>query len=832
MDFDELEKRFYELKGKLTSGVISEEEFKAEIEKLRLEDSEGRLWMIGAQTGKWYYYDGSKWVPGQPPGVAAEKAAAPTCPQCGEPVEEGAIFCGNCGLRLAPPPPPEAPPPREKPLITAPPPPAPPPPPRRGLPRCLIFGGVGLVAVIALAICLGAGGYLYFTRGRAARVPTPFILALSPTPPMIIPTPGLTAADYLALADELASQNKFTEATANYQQVIALEPNNALAYAGWARALNFQGYLEWRPDLHEEAVAKALVATQLDPHNAEAFARLTRAYDWDEQYDKAVAAGQKAIELNPNYAEAHALLAEAYVDTDNMVQAEVEVQQALQLDPDNAEAHRTMGFIYFLREEDEAAAAEFEMAMKSEPNLALRHYELASQYRGLGDYNLAITGYKRAIALYPQAAVAYGGLGLTYQDQERYAEAIPYYQQAIVINDEYVDSHWRLGQCYTALEEWEQAIAAYQQVVALEPEADNAYANMAWAYYELGEYSAATTAAQKALELNPENEVAQEVLAGLEVAVTTPPATSTPIVMVVTPTPKPGTPTPTPTPKPIATPTPQLTGKIAFTVFDLTYKRYTVYSVNADGSGRRLVAEQVRQPSFRPDGKEIVAKGDRQPEERLVLMNSDGSGGRVVPFSAVEDMHPNFSPEGDRLLFGSTRHGDRAPRIYVMALGAEPRPLNYGAADVLGRYPSWLPDGRIVFNSCDYWATTTKCGLYIINASGGIPTRITTGADDTAPTAHGDKIAFMCFKNANWEVCSVSVAGGETKNLTNNPAKDGLPAWSPDGGHIAFVTDRSGQWELWVMNADGSGQRKLLALDGGYGTGLWDWTLERVTWAP
>jgi Tol biopolymer transport system component len=35
------------------------------------------------------------------------------------------------------------------------------------------------------------------------------------------------------------------------------------------------------------------------------------------------------------------------------------------------------------------------------------------------------------------------------------------------------------------------------------------------------------------------------------------------------------------------------------------------------------------------------------------------------------------------------------------------------------------------------------------------------------------------------------------------------PTWSPDGQHLAFLTDRRGQWEIWIMNADGSNQRPM-----------------------
>ena len=50
---------------------------------------------------------------------------------------------------------------------------------------------------------------------------------------------------------------------------------------------------------------------------------------------------------------------------------------------------------------------------------------------------------------------------------------------------------------------------------------------------------------------------------------------------------------------------------------------------------------------------------------------------------------------------------------------------------------------------------------------------------------------------------------GEAPNSHNNVS----PAWSPDGSQIAFFTDRTGQWEIWVMNADGTNQRPLFSPD-------------------
>ena len=69
-------------------------------------------------------------------------------------------------------------------------------------------------------------------------------------------------------------------------------------------------------------------------------------------------------------------------------------------------------------------------------------------------------------------------------------------------------------------------------------------------------------------------------------------------------------------------------------------------------------------------------------------------------------------------------------------------------------------------------------------------------------------IAFVSSRDGNPEIYTINTDGTNLTRLTNNPAIDEEPAWSPDGKRIAFVSSRSGDSELYVMNADGSDVRR------------------------
>jgi Tol biopolymer transport system component/serine/threonine protein kinase len=88
------------------------------------------------------------------------------------------------------------------------------------------------------------------------------------------------------------------------------------------------------------------------------------------------------------------------------------------------------------------------------------------------------------------------------------------------------------------------------------------------------------------------------------------------------------------------------------------------------------------------------------------------------------------------------------------------------------------------------------------------PTAPATPAPTALPNPIG-KLAFDSQRDGHWEVCTMNADGSGLVNLTNHPAEDGDPSWSPDGQRIAFDTDRDGNWEIYAMNAEGSGATRL-----------------------
>ena len=103
--------------------------------------------------------------------------------------------------------------------------------------------------------------------------------------------------------------------------------------------------------------------------------------------------------------------------------------------------------------------------------------------------------------------------------------------------------------------------------------------------------------------------------------------------------------------------------------------------------------------------------------------------------------------------------------------------------------------------------------IYVMNTDGTSQTRLTNNpAWDTSPvwSPDGTKIAFYSDSDGNYEIYVMNADGTSPTRLTNNPAWDADPVWSPDGTKIAFSSDREGNYEIYIMNADGTSPTRII----------------------
>jgi tetratricopeptide (TPR) repeat protein/pSer/pThr/pTyr-binding forkhead associated (FHA) protein len=546
----------------------------------------------------------------------------------------------------------------------------------------------------------------------------------------------------------------------------------------------------------------------------------------DNLPDQALLHARRAGELAPDDPEVATVLARAYAAMQDPEQALAWARRAVAYGADDSEAYVALAHAYRLAGQPEEAVAAGNAALEKETDSAQAHSIRGWLHQEVEeDTGQAIDELQTAIELQPELWLWHHELGLLLIEAGAYDEAIVSLTGAMEQRPK-AGTLTALGLAHFQLGQYEQAGSFLDQALAAGAWDAKTYALLALLSARQGRCQEARNYYDQALAQEPEQSLAlqaQEICPGSQSSAS-----------------------PTATAGDGQAPSAQvLSGRIAFPVWNRAQGHYDVYLAQIDGSDRQLVAEQVHQPAFRPGGDWLAVNGERPQEMNLLIVRPDGSELQEVS-AYIEDSLPAWSPDGQGLALSSTRHPDRQSRVYIIDTvqfggeRAEGRILQSDLYEVLGDRPAWLPalaDGssgeRIVYNSCDHTTTPAHCGLFVIAAGPGrqTPVALTGHPSDTAPAVRGDRIIFMSNRDGNWEIYIIDADGSNLQRLTHNTANDGLPVWSPTGsGMIAFVSDQGGAWAVWAIEPDGSNRRKLFDLGGG---GLaFDWQHERISWGP
>jgi len=216
-----------------------------------------------------------------------------------------------------------------------------------------------------------------------------------------------------------------------------------------------------------------------------------------------------------------------------------------------------------------------------------------------------------------------------------------------------------------------------------------------------------------------------------------------------------------------------------------------------------------------------------------------------------ENAEAYFSADGRRLVFQSTRDGRSCDQEYVMNVdGSGLRRVSTGTGKTTCGF-FYANDERVLFGSSHalqqdcpprpdpskgYVWRLDPYDIYTAKPDGSDLRRLTNYGVYTAEAVvspDGRRIVFTSLKDGDLDIYTMNVDGTDIRRLTTTPGYDGGPWWSPDGKQIVYrawhPTDsalttyqallherlvRPNRMELWVMNADGTGQRQITQLGG------------------
>jgi Tol biopolymer transport system component len=239
-----------------------------------------------------------------------------------------------------------------------------------------------------------------------------------------------------------------------------------------------------------------------------------------------------------------------------------------------------------------------------------------------------------------------------------------------------------------------------------------------------------------------------------------------------------------------------------------------------------------------------TGKGVSNPtgDAEIFRMNPNGTGLRQLTFNTAEEDFPVLSPDGTRIAYRSNGIQDSNPEgdyeVYVMNASDGSGQKNLTDNQYVDEPPRFSPDGqKIVYASAGE--------VYVMNASDGSgKTNLSQNGpnvSDYSPrfSPDGRQVVYTSIGDSeynpegDYEVYVVNADGSNQKNLTNTdwPIMDRSPAFSPDGQKIVYTSygeqasNPEGDEEVYVMNADGSNRRNLTnnGLDAN-GFGADDWT--------
>lgn len=260
-------------------------------------------------------------------------------------------------------------------------------------------------------------------------------------------------------------------------------------------------------------------------------------------------------------------------------------------------------------------------------------------------------------------------------------------------------------------------------------------------------------------------------------------------------------------------------GRVAFTVKE--DGRWRIFSVAGDGTDKRLESDGERDywdPAFDPRTGRLICHGggdvgqgptlkDPVPgpflvDNRVKVQLPD----RELELWAVRGTFPSLDPTGRELV-----SSENFERLITSRLDGSGQKLLFAPGEPVWR-PQWSADGEWIV--CAVGPTFAKpsavVDIWKIRRDGSRKVNLTGGAaaNNGFPyfSPDGRKIVFRSGRDGNHEIYLMNSDGSGVRRLTDNEATDTMPSFSPDGREIAFTSNRGGDYEIYTLKIDAEGK--------------------------
>lgn len=269
----------------------------------------------------------------------------------------------------------------------------------------------------------------------------------------------------------------------------------------------------------------------------------------------------------------------------------------------------------------------------------------------------------------------------------------------------------------------------------------------------------------------------------------------------------------------------QNNGLIAFSSDATANNKQQIFIMSTDGSGVQQVCNldlNCYNPRFSPDGRKIVFSATNVMSDFIYMINLDDTGTFSFPVFIDGGSDPEFSPDGSYLLYRSEKNDNNA--VYIMDLKTDSSDIiNDGS---LSTHAKFSPDGRKVVYSSSASGNFDLVVLDLDDTSDNAQKTIADSPDAELYgifSPDGKLIAYSSFDiNYKGTVHICNADGKDNISVSKGMNSSYNPKFSPDGTRLAFISDKTGNFEIYTCDLDGSNIKRVTDKKGS--TMDYDWS--------